>query len=91
MKKQIRHVSVIQTAKVFAFLYLLLGVFFVAIMAVFASFSHGPRPPIFMGFMLAMPIFYMIFGFIFTVIGAWIYNLIAGWTGGIEFTLTDVD
>ncbi len=91
MKKQIRHVSVIQTAKVFALLYFIFGIVFVAIMAIFASFIHGPRLPIFSGFMLAMPVLYLIFGFIFTVIGAWIYNLIAGWTGGIELTLTDVD
>jgi len=31
-----------------------------------------------------MPIFYAVFGFIFGIISAAIYNLVAGWIGGIE-------
>jgi hypothetical protein len=33
---------------------------------------------------LAMPVFYGVFGFIFGIIGAAIYNLVARWIGGIE-------
>ena len=40
-----------------------------------------------MGFAIAMPIFYAIFGFIFGVVGAWIYNQIAKWLGGIEMEI----
>jgi hypothetical protein len=36
------------------------------------------------GFGIFMPVFYGIFGFIFGVISAAIYNLIARWIGGIE-------
>ena len=39
---------------------------------------------------IVFPIMYAVLGFIFGVIGAAIYNLVAGWTGGIEFTLSDV-
>ena len=39
---------------------------------------------------VGLPVMYGAFGFIFGVIGALIYNLVAGWTGGIEITLTDV-
>jgi len=37
----------------------------------------------------SMPLLYTAFGFIFTFLGAWIYNGIAGWIGGIEFTVSD--
>jgi hypothetical protein len=36
------------------------------------------------GFGIFMPVFYGVFGFIFGIISAAIYNLIARWLGGIE-------
>jgi hypothetical protein len=36
-----------------------------------------------------MPVLYTVFGFVFTFLGAWIYNGIAGWIGGIEFTVAE--
>ncbi len=36
------------------------------------------------GFGVLMPVIYGVMGFVFGVIGAAIYNLIAGWIGGIE-------
>jgi hypothetical protein len=36
------------------------------------------------GFALAMPVLYAVMGFITGVIGAGLYNLVAGWIGGIE-------
>jgi hypothetical protein len=32
-----------------------------------------------------MPLMYAVMGFIFGVIGAAVYNLLAGWMGGFEF------
>jgi hypothetical protein len=40
--------------------------------------------------MFALPIFYALFGFLFTLFGAWMYNLIASRIGGIEVTLQDL-
>lgn len=37
-----------------------------------------------LGLGLFMPIIYAVFGFLFGIIGAAIYNLIARWLGGIE-------
>jgi hypothetical protein len=31
-----------------------------------------------------MPFFYAAMGFVAGVVSAWVYNLIAGWIGGIE-------
>ncbi len=84
MKKQIIRVSPIQTAKVTAVMYLLLSIPMVGIMAL--SFSLTPTPAPGVGFLILFPILYLIFGFIFTVVAAWIYNLAAGWVGGVEYT-----
>lgn len=37
-----------------------------------------------LGFALSMPIIYGVMGFVVGLVGALIYNLIAGWVGGIE-------
>ena len=33
------------------------------------------------------PFFYAVFGYVFAAIGCWLYNLTAGWTGGVALTL----
>lgn len=89
MKKQIINISAFQTAKVFAVLYFLLSLPLIALMAIMFSFSHNPGPSLLM--LIIFPFFYLIFGFIFTVIAAWVYNLAASWVGGIEYTSTSVE
>ena len=37
------------------------------------------------GFTLIGAILYGIFGYLFTALTAWIYNVVAKWTGGVEF------
>ena len=53
-----------------------------------AQSAGGPPAPLLtammFGFGIFMPVFYGVFGFIFGVISAAIYNLIARWIGGIE-------
>ncbi len=46
------------------------------------------RPMMMLGSLFAVVI-YPIIIFAFTVVAAWIYNLVAKLTGGIEFTLKD--
>ena len=84
MKKQIISISPVQTAKVIALLYFLISLPIVGLMAISFSFAPGPKMPI--AFLLLFPFFYLIFGFIFTALGAWLYNLAASWVGGIEYT-----
>ena len=85
LKKQIVRISSLQTAKVFALLYFVISIPLVVIMAIAAMVSPAPHePPVF--FLILLPFCYLIFGFIFTIIGAWVYNLIARWVGGIEYT-----
>lgn len=48
-------------------------------------------PAIFSGvFVIFLPVIYAVLGFIGGVIAAFIYNLVAKWTGGIEFTTEEV-
>ena len=84
MKKQIINISPIQTAKVFAVLYFVLSLPLVGFMAISFSFAPGPKPGF--GFLILFPFIYLIFGFIFTALGAWVYNLVAKQIGGIEYT-----
>jgi hypothetical protein len=48
-------------------------------------------PFVFTGaFMIFLPIIYAVLGFIGGIIAAFIYNLVAKWTGGVEFTTEEV-
>ena len=90
MKKQITSISPFQTAKVMALLYFVISLPFIVLMGLMLSFTPEPKPPM-MGMMLAMPFLYLIFGYIFTIIGAWIYNFVAKWVGGFEFTTSEIE
>ena len=84
MKKQIIHISPVQTAKVLALLYFMLSIPFVALMGLSIwGMPSEQRPPVF--FLVFLPLFYLVFGFITTAIGAWGYNFVAKRIGGIEY------
>lgn len=85
MKKQITSISPLQSAKVLAALYFVISVPFALIMlfTVPGGFSKF--------FLLFAPVLYGAMGFVFTLIGAAIYNFVASKVGGIEFTTTAVE
>ena len=96
MKHQVSRISPHQTAKVFAIAYLLAGI----LLAIFWWFARsvigpfGPTPHPMQGFpgrglILLMPIGYAVMGYLSTLVVCWIYNLVAGWVGGIEITLEE--
>jgi hypothetical protein len=88
MKQRIRRFGVGQTAKVFAILNALIGLVVAPLFLLAAMFApDGTGPGV--GFAIALPILYGVFGFIFTMIGCVIYNLVAGWVGGIEIEMGD--
>ena len=88
MKKQIVQVSILQSAKVMAALYFVISIPFALLMMIPAMLS--PTPSIGIGMLIMMPIFYTIFGFLFSLLGAWIYNLVAARIGGFEFQTAEV-
>ena len=90
MKKRISRVAVLQNAKFMAVLYLVLSIPFVLLFGLISMFMPNGSG---MGgglFLILAPIFYAVGGFIFTVIGALVYNLVAGLVGGIEYTSSEV-
>lgn len=88
MKKQVVKVSALQSAKVMAALYFVCSFPIIVILALSAFASDQQSPGLVM--LILMPILYAFFGFLFTLIGAWVYNLIAARIGGFEFTTAEV-
>lgn len=89
MKKQIVSISILQSSKIFTALYFLMG--FLYTLAGIPMIIFGTQPIKVMGIIyLFGPIFSAVFGFIFFVIFAAIYNLLAIWLGGIEVEVRDV-
>jgi len=83
--------------KVGLVLYALLGLIIGAIFSLFAlvaaPFAHGGSPhfagALFgAGAIIILPIFYGIIGGIGAALGAALYNLVAGWVGGLEVDIS---
>ena len=88
MKKQIVQVSVLQSAKVVAALYLVTAIPIVALVAVFLS---AQLPGVGVVTLAVTPVLYALGGFIGSAIGALVYNLVAARIGGFEFTTAAVE
>ena len=89
MIQRLTRLGVGQTAKVLGALYFLLGIVFAAIFgSMMPAAAMGDGAGMFgMGFIIAMPFLYGIIGVIFGALVAWLYNLVATWTGGLELEL----
>jgi hypothetical protein len=84
MKHQISRLSPHQNAKVFAVLMTVASlVFLVPIMLLSSAFSPGRGVPIMM--VVVLPLFYLVIGYVMTVVGCWFYNVMFQFVGGIEF------
>ncbi len=86
MRQQITRLSPLQTAKVMAALYGLMGFIFIPFMYFAMSFGSGDAGPGGM-FLILAPLAYAAFGFIFVAIGCLLYNFVVSFTGGIEVDL----
>ena len=97
----IRRVNPVSAAKVCGLLYALLGLVIGAFISLFMMMAGSAMSAaaeetggaIFgmllgAGAIIAAPIFYGICGFIGGAIGALLYNLVAGWTGGLEIEVS---
>jgi hypothetical protein len=88
MKKQIVQVSVMQSAKVVAALYLVTAI---PIVALAAFFMAALLPGVGVVTLVVTPVLYALGGFIGSAIGALVYNFVAARIGGFEFTTAEVD
>lgn len=84
MAKRIRRFNVGQTAKVLGVLYALLGLVLVPIFLIAARYTPGGASFGTASIVVALPLAYGLVGFVFTAIACLLYNLVAGWVGGIE-------
>jgi len=90
MKKQIVRISVLQSSKILTALYVLMGFIYTLIAIPMIIFGNNQIRIIGVIY-LFMPIVLGIFGFVFFVIFAAIYNLLAKWLGGFEVEIKSVD
>jgi hypothetical protein len=88
----IKRVGPVSCAKITGTLYAILGLFFGAIFSLVAlaggfssdtSGAAGFGAVIGVGAIILFPICYGILGFVTTLIGAWLYNVLAAMVGGI--------
>jgi len=99
MKRRIKRIGPLQAGKMLGVLYAAMGLIFIPFFAIaglagaFAQHAQGQSQSVapfaltagvMMILSLLFPIFYGVMGFIFGVISAAIYNLVAQWIGGIE-------
>ena len=91
MIQRIRRLGVGQMAKVMGALYFLIGILFAAIMGLFGSMipTGGEDSAMRFGgmFLIALPLIYGFFGVVSGALIAWLYNVVAGFTGGVELEL----
>ena len=87
MAQRITRFAVAQTAKVSAVLYALLGLIFAPFFLLAGIFAPGGEGQFSMIFAIAFPLIYAVLGLVGAAIGCLIYNMVAGWVGGIEIEL----
>lgn len=91
----VKRVGVLSLGKIMAVLYAGIGVIAGVIIALISSmggsaFAHqgtGMGLGLGVGAIILFPIFYGVMGFIIGLISAWLYNLAAGFIGGVELDL----
>lgn len=84
MAQRIKRFSIGQSAKFMGVLYLLLGLLFTPLFLLAGAFAPEGAGGFSTMFALAMPVLYSVFGVIGGAVGAALYNLVAGWIGGLE-------
>lgn len=85
---RIRRVGVLQLAKLSAVFNLLFTAILIVPMMFLVTAAGGNSNSAIGGLaLLILPIIYCVLGFIVGAVAAFIYNLVAGWVGGIELEL----
>ena len=91
MKKQLVHISPHKTGIVLGVLFGFLGLIYVPIIFLTAVFgaTTGGESAVFAFVAFLLPVFYAMVGYTGGFILAAVYNLVAKWTGGLEFEVRD--
>lgn len=90
-KRRLLRISPLQLGIVAAVFYLIISIPFVLLFWFIGSryAPAGAATPFRGVIMMFVPLGYATFGFIFAILAAWIYNLVARFSGGIEYTVMD--
>lgn len=90
MKRRIQRLSPHQNGKVAAITMALVSLIVLVPLTLlfWGGMPHAGRPSLMMA--VGMPLFYLVFGYLGTALACWVYNLVAGWVGGIEYETQDV-
>jgi ribose/xylose/arabinose/galactoside ABC-type transport system permease subunit len=96
MIHRVRRIGVAQLAKTMGVLDLLIGLVFAVCFFIFASMMpKGQLGQAFpmggMAMLIFLPLLYGFFGYVIGALIAWLYNLVAGWVGGVELDLEPVE
>lgn len=86
MVHRIRRFDPFTTARALAIVYGIVGLVFSPIF-ILASMVAPEQAGFGIGFAVVIPVVYAVMGFIMTLVGCWLYNVVAGWVGGIEMEL----
>ena len=92
MKKQLTYFTPLRAGIVLGVLHGFLALIIAPMFLLAALFGSRAGTPAFFGgvlFAVLLPVLYAVAGFIGGIIAAALYNLIAQWTGGIEFEVRD--
>ena len=87
MKIQIVNVSVTQSAKVLAVLYMVMSIPIVVVMAAVGMLGGGSAA---MFAVLLAPLIYGVLAFLGAGLAAWLYNVVAKWVGGLEYSTKEM-
>ena len=85
MQYRIRRFGIQSTALTVGILYFLLALLLIPIFYLATGGAvTGALPPV---MLVLIPFIYAVVGYVGSAIGCWLYNIVAGWSGGIAFTL----
>lgn len=99
MRKEITRIDVISVGTMLGFIYMgigiIVGILFAIIGGMLANMEVGEGASMLfgMGFagIIIFPLIYGAIGFIAGVLTAFIYNVVAGWVGGIKVDIENLD
>lgn len=89
MRKRISRIAPVQLGKISAVFYAILSIPLALFFGIVSAFSPS-QDAMPLGMLIAIPIVYIVAGFVFMALGALLYNVIVRWTGGIEFESEEV-
>jgi hypothetical protein len=81
----VRRIGVMSVGKIILVTYGLIAGVFGVLLAIVTAFTEGPLAAL--AVLIGVVIIYPLIGFLSGIFGAWLYNLVAGWVGGIKIEL----